>query len=261
MCKLPENSTILGYGLSYESDLTRCLSNSELQQKIEEYYKPRIQSPPGVYRCVVCGGPVTPDDKNEPRSVHSECSKSMNYIIHIVASSFNLKVNGLPIDISRKFSISRSASCRADQLTLLGVEDLDTLLAHPLYGRFAAVQYVRYLNWVLKHRLARQNDSEESTAPVSDAELMSVVSSKSSNTPKLSTKLTSKCSSSKNPTKNQKSSSKSNSICKALDKKGANPLFQGITSRELIDELKSRGYKWDAIWVEEVEVKRRYVKM
>lgn len=275
MCKLPENSTILGYGLSYESDLTRGLSNSELQQKINELHQPRVQSPPGVYRCIVCGQPLQAEERvKSKRACHSDCAKFLDQIVQIVSSAFNMKPSGAPIDLSYKPGVTRSARSRELNLRALGCEDLDTLLSHPIYGRFATLRFRNGLQTVLKHRLKRSAElgtepvtSEETTSStLDDVELMSVVSA-SEHSPKSITasKPTSKRSSSKNstknPTKNQKGSSKSNSICKALDKKGANPLFQGITSRELIDELQSRGYKWDAMWVEEVEVKRRYVKM
>ena len=273
MCKLPENSTILGYGLSYESDLTRGLSNSELQQKINELHQPRVQSPPGVYRCIVCGQPLQAEERaTEKRACHSDCAKFLDRIVQIVSSTFNMKPNGAPIDLTYKPGVTRSIRSRELNLRALGCEDLDTLLSHPIYGRFAALRFRNGLSMVLKHRLERsaERSAELGTEPVSseeitswvldDAELLSVAPAP---------KPASKCSSSKNPTKNptknqtkyQKGFSKNNSICKALDKKGANPLFQGITSRELIDELQSRGYKWDAMWVEEVEVKRRYVKM
>lgn len=265
MCKLPENSTILGYGLSYESDLTRGLSNSELQQKINELHQPRVQSPPGVYRCIVCGQPLQAEERvKSKRACHSDCAKFLDQIIQIVSSAFNMKPNGAPIDLTYKPGVSRSARSREFNLRALGCEDLGTLLSHPIYGRFATLRFRNGLSTVLKHRLERSAElgtepsvTEETTSSdLDDVELMSVVPA---------SKPASKRSSSKNPTKNQtkyqKGSSKSNSICKALDKKGANPLFQGITSRELIDELQSRGYKWDAMWVEEVEVKRRYVKM
>ena len=101
MCKLPENSTILGYGLSYESDLTRGLSNSELQQKINELHQPRVQSPPGVYRCIVCGQPLQAEERaTEKRACHSDCAKFLDRIIQIVSSAFNMKPNGAPIDLT-----------------------------------------------------------------------------------------------------------------------------------------------------------------
>lgn len=271
MCKLPENSTILGYGLSYESDLTRCLSNSELQQKINELHQPRVQSPPGVYRCIVCGQPLQAEERvKSKRACHSDCAKFLDQIVQIVSSAFNMKPNGAPIDLTYKSGVTRSARSREFNLRALGCEDLNTLLSHPIYGRFATLRFRNGLQTVLKRRLERSVEpiaSEEITSSVlDDAELMSVApasecSPKSISIPKFASKRSSSKHSTKNPTKNQKGSSKSNSICKALDKKGANPLFQGITSRELIDELQSRGYKWDAMWIEEVEVKRRYVKM
>lgn len=261
MCKLPENSTILGYGLSYESDLTRGLSNSELQQKINELHQPRVQSPPGVYRCIVCGQPLQAEERvKSKRACHSDCAKFLDQIIQIVSSAFNMKPNGAPIDLTYKPGVTRSVRSRELNLHALGCEDLNTLLSHPIYGRFATLRFRNGLQTVLKRRLERSVEpiaSEEITSSVlDDAELMSVAPA-----PKFTSKRSSSKHSTKNPTKNQKGSSKNNSICKALDKKGANPLFQGITSRELIDELQSRGYKWDAMWVEEVEVKRRYVKM
>lgn len=36
MCELPENATIRGYGLSYETEVTNGLTNQELQKKIDE---------------------------------------------------------------------------------------------------------------------------------------------------------------------------------------------------------------------------------
>lgn len=48
---------------------------------------------------------------------------------------------------------------------------------------------------------------------------------------------------------------------RANDRKGCNPKFDGVTSRELINELKDRGYKWSSMWVEKVEVKKQFVKI
>lgn len=41
----------------------------------------------------------------------------------------------------------------------------------------------------------------------------------------------------------------------------SNEKFSGITSRELLEELKARGYKWDNVWLEKVEVKKQFVKL
>lgn len=265
MCKLPENSTIVGYGLSYESDLTRGLSNSELQQKINELHQPRLQSPPGVYRCIVCGQPLQAEERVKVnRACHSGCAKYLDRIVQIVSSAFNMKPNGAPIDVSYRPGVTRSARSRELNLHALGCEDLNTLLSHPIYGRFATLRFCNGFQTVLKRRLERSTErsTERSSDPVvsedtvssDDAEMTSVV-------PSSAPKCSSKRSSSKTSTRSKRSSSKSRSTCKALDKKGTNPLFQGITSRELIDELQARGYKWDAMWVEEVKVERRYVKM
>ena len=264
MCKLPEKSKILGYGLSYESDLTRGLSNSELQQKINELHQPRVQSPPGVYRCIVCGQPLQAEERvKEKRVCHSDCARFLDRIIQIVSSAFNMKPNGAPIDLTYKPGVTRSARSRELNLRALGCEDLNTLLSHPIYGRFATLRFRNGLSTVLKHRQARATETfnESSTEPqqsdylITKDSVRAILDDVESYGKSISKQKAPRQS------KNQKGSSKSNSICKALDKKGANPLFQGITSRELIDELQSRGYKWDAMWVEEVEVKRRYVKM
>lgn len=50
-------------------------------------------------------------------------------------------------------------------------------------------------------------------------------------------------------------------VIRTNDKKGVNPKFEGVTSRELIQELSDRGYKWDSMWVEKVEVKKQFVKI
>lgn len=154
MCKLPENSTILGYGLSYESDLTRGLSNSELQQKINELHQPRVQSPPGVYRCIVCGQPLQAEERvKSKRACHSDCAKFLDQIIQIVSSAFNMKPNGAPIDLTYKPGVTRSARSREFNLRSLGCEDLNTLLSHPIYGRFATLRFRNGLQTVLKRRL------------------------------------------------------------------------------------------------------------
>lgn len=261
MCKLPENSTILGYGLSYESDLTRGLSNSELQQKINELHQPRVQSPPGVYRCIVCGQPLQAEERvKSKRACHSDCAKFLDQIIQIVSSAFNMKPNGAPIDLTYKPGVTRSARSRELNLHALGCEDLNTLLSHPIYGRFATLRFRNGLSTVLKHRQARATETfnESSTEPqqsdylITKDSVRAILDDVESYGKSISKQKAPRQS------KNQKGSP---SFCKALDKKGANPLFQGITSRELIEELQSRGYKWDSMWVEEVEVKRRYVKM
>lgn len=169
MCKLPENSTILGYGLSYESDLTRGLSNSELQQKINELHQPKVQSPPGVYRCIVCGQPLQAEERvKSKRACHSDCAKFLDRIIQIVSSAFNMKPNGAPIDLTYKPGVTRSARSRELNLRALGCEDLDTLLSHPIYGRFATLRFRNGLSTVLKHRLERsatETFNESSTEP------------------------------------------------------------------------------------------------
>lgn len=53
----------------------------------------------------------------------------------------------------------------------------------------------------------------------------------------------------------------SSDCIRANDRKGCNPKFDGVTSRELINELKDRGYKWSSMWVERVEVKKQFVKI
>lgn len=47
----------------------------------------------------------------------------------------------------------------------------------------------------------------------------------------------------------------------AKDKRNIDKRFEGIMSRELLLELKARGYKWDRMWIENTEVKttKRFV--
>lgn len=41
----------------------------------------------------------------------------------------------------------------------------------------------------------------------------------------------------------------------------SDPKFEGFTSRELLLELQSRGYRWDSMWLEKVEVVKAKVKL
>lgn len=49
-------------------------------------------------------------------------------------------------------------------------------------------------------------------------------------------------------------------VTRATDSRGiTSDKFCGITTRELLSELEARGYKWDNMWLEKVEVHRLQV--
>ena len=251
MCELPENATIRGYGLSYETEVTNGLTTPELQKKIDEITFVNIKSPRGYKTCVVCHRLLT--DEPHTSNYHDGCLRYLSAIQQLANAYVGLDCRNVPIK-----NFVRSSASTKSNLEFLGVADFKTLLSHPIYGDYATKRYRNALSQVMAFRLKAISDANSGTAPelTDKSELHSIKRSIKRNT-KFNIKLSSKLSS--KPNSKQKGTQAS--VCKALDKKGVNPLFQGITSRELIDELQSRGYKWDAMWVEEVEVKRRYVKM
>lgn len=245
MCELPENATIRGYGLSYETEVTNGLTNQELQKKIDEMTFVRIHSPKGHKTCIVCHRPLT--DEPFISNYHKGCLKHQSAIIHLSNSYVGLDCRYHPIK-----NTVRSAKATKSNLEFLGVADFQTLLSHPIYGDYATRRFRNALIRVMDYRLKAIQDASSEGILITKESVDKINSDISNFKKSIRSGHNSKCN-----TKQKDSPS----ICKALDKKGANPLFQGITSRELIEELQSRGYKWDSMWVEEVEVKRRYVKM
>lgn len=245
MCELPENATIRGYGLSYETEVTNGLTNQELQKKIDEMTFVRIHSPKGHKTCIVCHRPLT--DEPFTSNYHKGCLKHQSAIIHLSNSYVGLDCRYHPIK-----NTVRSAKATKSNLEFLGVADFQTLLSHPIYGDYATRRFRNALIRVMDYRLKAVRDASSEGILITKESVDKINSDLSNFKKSIRSGHNSKCNI------KQKGSP---SICKALDKKGVNPLFQGITSRELIEELQSRGYKWDSMWVEEVEVKRRYVKM
>lgn len=41
----------------------------------------------------------------------------------------------------------------------------------------------------------------------------------------------------------------------------SNDKFAGITSREMLEELQARGYKWNSLWLEKVKIEKQFVKL
>lgn len=41
----------------------------------------------------------------------------------------------------------------------------------------------------------------------------------------------------------------------------SNDKFAGITSREILEELQARGYKWNSLWLEKVKIEKQFVKL
>lgn len=247
MCELPANATIRGYGLSYETEVTNGLTNQELQKKIDEITFVRIKSQRGYKTCVVCHRLLT--DEPHTSNYHDGCLRYLSAIQQLANAYVGLDCRNVPIK-----NLVRSSASTKSNLEFLGVADFKTLLSHPIYGEYATKRYRNALSQVMAFRLKAITDahSDASSGLTDKSELHSI---------KRTIKRSSKHSQKSNSKCNPKQKGTPTSVCKALDKKGANPLFQGITSRELIEELQSRGYKWDSMWVEEVEVKRRYVKM
>lgn len=245
MCELPANATIRGYGLSYETEVTNGLTNQELQKKIDEMTFVRIHSPKGHKTCIVCHRPLT--DEPFTCNYHKGCLKHQSAIIHLSNSYVGLDCRHHPIK-----DTVRSAKATKSNLEFLGVADFQTLLSHPIYGDYATRRFRNALIRVMDYRLKAIQDASSEGILITKESVDKINSDLSNFKKSIRSGYNSKFN-----TKQKDSPS----ICKALDKKGANPLFQGITSRELIEELQSRGYKWDSMWVEEVEVKRRYVKM
>lgn len=244
MCELPENATIRGYGLSYETEVTNGLTNQELQKKIDEMTFVRIHSPKGHKTCIVCHRPLT--DEPFTCNYHKGCLKHQSAIIHLSNSYVGLDCRHHPIK-----NTVRSAKATKSNLEFLGVADFQTLLSHPIYGDYVTRRFRNALIRVMDYRLKAIRDASEGILITKES--VDKINSDLSNFKKsIRSGYNSKCNTKQKDLP---------SICKALDKKGVNPLFQGITSRELIEELQSRGYKWDSMWVEEVKVERRYVKV